>query len=78
MRQKTHTDGPSWDGPGPQALGDAVNEQIGDLVFAQLNRDVLLEYAHGAINIAQLYTAIGSPAGGKWVDPEPEIPHDVF
>jgi len=32
------------------------------------NQDYLLEYAHDEINLAQLYTAIGSPAGGKWQD----------
>ncbi len=36
------------------------------------NRDALLEYVNENINLAQLYTAIGSPAGGKWVE-EPEI-----
>lgn len=30
------------------------------------NREILLEYAQGEVNLAQLYTAIGSPAGGKW------------
>jgi hypothetical protein len=34
------------------------------------NRQALLEYAYDEINLAQLYTAIGSPAGGKWVEPE--------
>lgn len=30
------------------------------------NTDALIEYVEGTINLAQLYTAIGSPAGGKW------------
>ena len=30
------------------------------------NKDALLEYANGDLNLAQLYTAIDSPAGGKW------------
>jgi hypothetical protein len=30
------------------------------------NRSTLLDYAHKQINLAQLYTAIGSQAGGKW------------
>lgn len=41
----------------------------------QTCRTALREYAHGDINLAQLYTDIGSPAGGKWQDysdPEPE------
>jgi hypothetical protein len=33
------------------------------------NKDALLGYALGEINLAQLYTAIKSPAGGKWVEP---------
>lgn len=40
----------------------------------QSNRDALMEYATGNINLAQLYTDIGSQAGGKWqeqFDPEP-------
>jgi len=32
------------------------------------NKSALLEYAADEINLAQLYTAIGSPAGGKWQD----------
>ncbi len=31
------------------------------------NKDALYEYALDGINLAELYTAIGSPAGGKWV-----------
>lgn len=36
----------------------------------EANREALLEYAQGELNLAQLYTAIGSPAGGKWQDYE--------
>jgi hypothetical protein len=39
------------------------------------SREALREYAVGNINLAQLYTEVGSPAGGKWQDyeePEPE------
>ena len=36
------------------------------------NRKALYEYANGGMNIAQLYNAISSPAGGKWVDKPPE------
>ena len=32
------------------------------------NKSALLEYAADEMNLAQLYTAIGSPAGGKWQD----------
>lgn len=32
------------------------------------NKAVLLEYANDEINLPQLYTAIESPAGGKWAD----------
>jgi len=38
------------------------------------NRNALFEYATSQINLAQLYTEIGSPAGGKWksqVDGDP-------
>lgn len=45
------------------------------------NRQVLYDYAKGDLNLAQLYTAIGSPAGGKWVeqeDEEEEPPYDFF
>ena len=34
----------------------------------QKNRPALIDYANGELNLPQLYTAIGSPAGGKWVD----------
>jgi hypothetical protein len=34
------------------------------------NKETLFEYALDRINLAQLYTAIGSPAGGKWQEPE--------
>lgn len=39
------------------------------------HKAALTEYAKGQINLAQLYTAIGSRAGGKWQEgePEPEI-----
>jgi hypothetical protein len=30
------------------------------------NQHALIAYAAGEINLAQLYTEIGSPAGGKW------------
>jgi hypothetical protein len=33
------------------------------------NKDALLAYALGEMNLAQLYTAIDSPAGGKWFEP---------
>lgn len=40
------------------------------------NKAALYEYAKGGLNIAQAYTAIGSPAGGKWkergADEDPE------
>jgi hypothetical protein len=32
------------------------------------NKRVLLQFAHNELNLAQLYTEIGSPAGGKWQD----------
>jgi hypothetical protein len=32
------------------------------------NRDSLLSYARGEIQLAQLYNAIGSPAAGNWED----------
>lgn len=45
-----------------------------------LHRQALVDYANDEINLAQLYTAIGSRAGGKWVEqpeePEPENPYD--
>ncbi|MGB6286368.1 MAG: hypothetical protein WBG18_18465 [Xanthobacteraceae bacterium] len=34
------------------------------------NQDVLLGYALDQMNLAQLYTAIKSPAGGKWFEPD--------
>ena len=40
------------------------------------HRDILYEYATGGINLPQLYTAIGSPAGGKWQDYSREVPPD--
>ena len=33
-----------------------------------MNKEHLYQYALGQINLAQLYTRIGSPAGGKWRD----------
>lgn len=36
------------------------------------NKSALLAYANGDMHLAQLYNAIGSPAAGKWQDPEPE------
>jgi len=41
-------------------------------IFLQLLDAV--EYAHDEINLAQLYSAIGSPAGGKWFDATFEDP----
>lgn len=38
------------------------------------NRQALYDYANGEIHLAQLYNAIGSPAGGKWADLVPEEP----
>jgi hypothetical protein len=41
------------------------------------NKDALVSFAKDEINLAQLYTAIDSPAGGKWTEPEhyePEPP----
>lgn len=35
------------------------------------NRSALVAYALGEINLAQLYTEIGSPSGGKWEDQTP-------
>jgi len=34
------------------------------------NEEMLLQYANDEINLAQLYTAIGSRAGGKWREQE--------
>ena len=34
------------------------------------NQSALIDYARSQINLAQLYTAIGSPAGGKWQEYE--------
>jgi hypothetical protein len=38
------------------------------------NKENLYRFAKAEINIAQLYTAIGSPAGGKWVEQENDPP----
>ncbi|HEU0147588.1 MAG TPA: hypothetical protein VFR21_12005 [Bradyrhizobium sp.] len=35
------------------------------------NRSALVAYASGEINLAQLYTEIGSRPGGKWEDQAP-------
>jgi hypothetical protein len=32
------------------------------------NKDALVDYAQGTLNLAQLYNAIGSPAAGNWQD----------
>jgi len=40
------------------------------MVTASKPGRLLLAYATDKINLAQLYTAIGSPAGGKWQEPE--------
>lgn len=42
------------------------------------NKEALYEYATDQINLAQLYTAIGSPAGGKWVEPEHIAPDTEY
>jgi hypothetical protein len=34
----------------------------------KLNRNALYDFAKEEINLSQLYTAISSPAGGKWAD----------
>jgi hypothetical protein len=34
------------------------------------NKEQLVAYARKEINLAQLYTAMNSPAGGKWLDDE--------
>jgi hypothetical protein len=46
----------------------------------QRNHQALLDYASGAIHLAQLYNAIESRAAGKWVDKEDEEgrPDDDF
>jgi hypothetical protein len=36
----------------------------------QANKQSLIDYATNKINLAELYTAIDSPAGGKWLSPE--------
>lgn len=38
------------------------------------NLSALTEYAENRINLAELYSSIGSPAGGKWVPFKSEIP----
>jgi hypothetical protein len=32
------------------------------------NKDALLEYANDQLNLAQIYTSINIPVGGKWQD----------
>jgi len=36
----------------------------------QANKQSLIDYATNKINLAELYTAIDSPAGGKWLSPD--------
>lgn len=38
------------------------------------NRQALVDYANDAINLAQLYNAIGSRAGGKWIEQVEDAP----
>jgi len=46
-------------------------------VLWKANKETLFQYATEQINLAQLYTAISSPAGGKWTEAEePEIPEE--
>ncbi|MFB9980073.1 hypothetical protein ACFSQQ_20365 [Mesorhizobium kowhaii] len=58
--------------PQPRTVKFFLND-LPDLVprmaarWAQ-NRTALVDYANGDIHLAQLYNAIGSRAGGKWVD----------
>jgi hypothetical protein len=48
-----------------------IIDRMADRWFKNLN--ALTAYAREQINLAQLYTEIGSPAGGKWVEPpDPE------
>jgi hypothetical protein len=44
----------------------------------QKNKAALLDFANGEINLPQLYTEIGSPAGGKWLEPEDLSDVDPF
>jgi hypothetical protein len=39
-------------------------------------RNFAYAYAKGEMNLAQLYTEIGSPAGGKWINQEDEPPFE--
>ena len=40
------------------------------------NKNALLSYALDELNLAQLYTEIGSPAGGKWTNFEGGVEPD--
>ncbi|MCW1844218.1 hypothetical protein [Prosthecomicrobium hirschii] len=42
------------------------------------NRRHLVDYANDRINLAQLYNAIGSKAGGNWVDRENDDPPEMW
>jgi hypothetical protein len=42
------------------------------------NKPHLLDYATDKINLAQLYTAINSPAGGKWLEREPDVDSEII
>lgn len=42
------------------------------------NREYLVAYAKGDLNLAQLYTKIGSRAGGKWIDFPDDTPPELY
>ena len=42
------------------------------------NKDQLVRYANDEINLAQIYTEIGSPAGGKWQDFNEQPPDGIW
>jgi len=42
------------------------------------NREQLVRYANDEINLAQIYTEIGSPVGGKWQDFNEEPPDGIW
>ena len=44
----------------------------------QRNRQALVAYAKEEINLAQLYTAIGSRAGGKWLESGEDTPPELY
>ena len=46
----------------------------------EASKAALYDYATKGINLAQAYTAIGSPAGGKWEerDEEGPDPEDLY